>query len=232
MAKPVAGPPKCASSSRLEQPEDSEAVRRYKLAREATRAQMAPSGRRLRASRPTPAQARAFKNLTFAIQNLQCFKNAATILALERYSPTPEGRPQHVLRDLQNEPDRLKEFRNLVSDLNSAVLTAARRGLASDPRVADRLRTLRAVGDWETLRQGRIGLEKGVRRALSAQDPNSEKDLNLCWKINDLVASGQYSNWEKIRRALTRRTIIPRMSRVAFLKLRGRLGFPGRLPKP
>jgi hypothetical protein len=212
MAKPLAGPPKCASSSRLEQPEDSEAIRRYKLAREATRPRLAPSAR----ARPlSPAQVRAHIDLTSATERLESFNRAPV-----------------KLRDLQQEPERLKEFQRLVTFFDRAVLTAARRGLASDPRVADRLRTLRAVGDWETLRQGRIGLEKGVRRPLSAQDPNSEKDLNLFRKINDLVASGQYSNWEEIRRALTRMKIIPRMSRVAFLKLRGRLGFPGRLPKP
>jgi hypothetical protein len=130
------------------------------------------------------------------------------------------------LRDLRQEPERLKEFRKLVSDLNSAVLTAARRGLASDPRVTDRLRTLRAVGDRETLRRARRGLEKGVQRPLSVHD------LDLCQEISDLVARGQYANWEQIRRALTGKTTIPPMSRVAFLKLRGRLGFPGRLPTP
>jgi hypothetical protein len=206
MARTAAGPPRCASSSRLEQPEDSEAVRRYKLAREATQARLATSGRRLRARPLSPAQVRACFELTWAIERLESFNEAALKLPLA--------------------PKRLKELRKLVTNLDRAVLTAQRRGLASDPRVTDRLRTLRAVGDRETLRRARRGLEKGVRRPLSVHD------LDVFQEISDLIASGKYSNWEKIRRALTGRKIIPPMSRVAFLKLRGRLGFPGRLPTP
>lgn len=176
-------------------------------AREATRTRLDTSGRRLRARPATPAQSRALKELKLAIQRLEDF-------------------PQHVLSDLMQEPARLEEFREHITNFDTAILTAARRGLRSHPLVADRLRTLRAVGDWETLRQPRLGLETGVRR------PHSMDDLDLFQEINNLVARGRYPTWELIRRVLTSRGIIAPMSRPAFLKLRRGLGFTGRLPKP
>jgi DNA-binding transcriptional MerR regulator len=88
--------------------------------------------------------------------------------------------------------------------------------------VRDWVASQRALGNWDLLRKARKGLEKGVKRPISA------RDIELWDTITRLREHGR--SLEAVHRLLAKRGTIPPMSRQGFNKLVARLDAMGVLP--
>ncbi len=104
-------------------------------------------------------------------------------------------------------------------EFTAAIIHAYKSGLADHPFIQEWLGTRRAVGDWDTLRRGRVRLEKDVKRPLSHED----------LIIFRAVAHGQQEgrrSLSSIQQELIRKGLLIGSARKNFNKRVRRLGLP------
>lgn len=146
----------------------------------------------------------------------------AQLRALEEVKDTLGGLMRwHGKTHEEIEKDR-EDFYLCYADYTKAMLRAIRAGLSDHPLVKPWLVAQRAVGNRDTLRRARSGVEKGIKR------PWTKADVRLWDEIRRLAEEHEEQEGAKLsqaraRKFLVARTIIRRMSRQGFHKLLKRL---------
>jgi hypothetical protein len=149
-------------------------------------------------------------------------------------SPTLTAKQDTVLKDIQFllRPKSLGKYHNRNWDslsaeeqkdlqqqhkrLTTLMVRACRVGLANHPIVAGWAGSRRVLGEWDTLRDARVGLEKGVKRAVL------NRDLDLSATIQELQqpreGGKQRRSLEAVRRLLIQERKIRPMTQQGFNK--------------
>jgi hypothetical protein len=107
---------------------------------------------------------------------------------------------------------------------HNAMVRACRVGLADHPEVSGWVKSRQLLGDVDTLRAARRGLEKGVRPPMRLNGKRRLRDdADLFGAIVDLLSAG-WGAWSEIQAELEKRGRIPRMQRIQFLRIVEHLG--------
>ncbi len=120
--------------------------------------------------------------------------------------------------ELKDDELFLVAYQDFVKEMTRAI----RVGLIDHPAVQEFIHTRRSLGSRDTLRRARSGVEKGVKRPMTAED------VYLRGEIIKLVQDHEQKTGERITQSLTRKLLIarktlPKMAPQAFHKRLKRL---------
>lgn len=121
--------------------------------------------------------------------------------------------PEELEETLKNEANA-----RIIEEYHMSIFKAIKAKLHTNPIVRDEIkkviyewrRSREAAGEKELLRKPRLGLEKGIKRPLKKDEVII---LNELW---DLLKKGE--SFSEAHRTLTNNSVIPEMTRQAFIK--------------